>query len=622
MKPFSLRRLSYAVIVVVFVVLMSCSAFLILNLNRLSLMAEHARSEAIPKALDQHQKARIIEQMRALLDVMMTTDNLKKIDEVEAKLIFLSTHLMDRYLDPSLHTLMQHIPTETRRLASKARTIVKKNNDLLDQKKKIDAHIETLRPLIEQTQATAWSLLQKRPQRDGRMFLHYKRIETLMGTFDKMAISLGKVTLLQTSQAVENEQRHYHAMINLVLYLKPKLPSLPYQNDLVDLISYFSRSAHLFDLKKESISLSSQISGEHLALNRNLLSLQNQLTQTGIDLAKRITDSLEYQAREGFLASMMVFLILGALFFLIAFILLYGIIKPMTRASHVLRNLHDCDPQSDLIHSDLVEMESINQGVIQLAAAVQATELANARLLTMAQLQSTFTATVSHELRTPLTSIRGFLHIIQKDLKTILRDIPSSKPASRILSNVKIIETESERLSLLINDVLDMTSLSSGRMVWRDEETHPAEVIRYTLAAMKGQKLQHMHDVILEQDIQDPLPTLSVDPHRLQQVLMNLLHNAFKFTEKGRVILKCWSEHERVYFSVADTGMGIPKEDFERIFEQFEQSGSLKNKPRGTGLGLAICRQIIEHYGGTLTVASEVGTGSTFTFFIGQHHTS
>ena len=103
---------------------------------------------------------------------------------------------------------------------------------------------------------------------------------------------------------------------------------------------------------------------------------------------------------------------------------------------------------------------------------------------------------------------------------------------------------------------------------------------------------------------------------------MNLLHNAFKFTEKGRVILKCWSEHERVYFSVADTGMGIPKEDFERIFEQFEQSGSLKNKPRGTGLGLAICRQIIEHYGGTLTVASEVGTGSTFTFFIGQHPTS
>jgi signal transduction histidine kinase len=266
-----------------------------------------------------------------------------------------------------------------------------------------------------------------------------------------------------------------------------------------------------------------------------------------------------------------------------------------------------------------VEMESINQGVIQLASAMKATEDANARLLTMAQLQSTFTATVSHELRTPLTSIRGFLHIIQKDLRTILGDIPSSKPASRIMSNVEIIEAESERLSLLINDVLDMSSLSSGRMVWRDEETQPAEVIRYTLAAMKGQKLRQTN-VVLEQNIQEPLPTLRVDPHRLQQVLTNLLHNAFKFTEKGRVILKCWAENHRVYFSVADTGMGIPKEDFERIFEQFEQSGSLKNKPRGTGLGLAICRQIIEHYGGALTVDSEVGTGSTFTFFIGQSH--
>ncbi|MFM7630657.1 MAG: sensor histidine kinase [Alphaproteobacteria bacterium] len=252
-----------------------------------------------------------------------------------------------------------------------------------------------------------------------------------------------------------------------------------------------------------------------------------------------------------------------------------------------------------------------------MASAVKATEDANARLLTMAQLQSTFTATVSHELRTPLTSIRGFLHIIQKDFKMILRDMPSSKHTSRILSNVEIIQAESERLSLLINDVLDMTSLSSGRMVWRDEETQPEDVIRYTLAAMKGQRQQHTH-VMLEQEIQKPLPSLYVDPHRLQQVLMNLLHNAYKFTEKGRILLKCWAENNRVYFSVQDTGMGIPKEDFERIFEQFEQSGSLKNKPRGTGLGLAICRQIIEHYGGSFTVASDVGKGSTFTFFIGQ----
>ncbi len=618
MKTFSLRHLSYAVVVVVFIFLMVCSAFLILSLNNLSLMAEHARLEAIPKAMDQHQKARMIEQMRALLDVMLTTSDSKKIDDVEEKFVFLSTHMRDRYLDSSLQALMRHIPMETRRLASKARAIVAKNNEIFDQKQKIDTQIETLRPIMEQTQATLWSNLQGHSQRDGKSFVLYKRMETLMGTFDKMALSLSQIMILQTPQAVENEQNYYRAMANLLLYLKPRLPVLSYEKELDDLIQHFSRLDYLFDLKQENISFMAQLSKEHWGLNQNLSSLQNQLTQTGIDLAKRVTDAVEYQAREGFLASMIVFLILGALFFLIAFILLYGIVKPMTRASYVLRNLHACDPKKDLMHSDLTEMESINQGVIQLASAMKATEEANVRLITMAQLQSTFTATVSHELRTPLTSICGFLHIIQKDLKTIFRDTPSSKYTSRVVSNVEIIQAESERLSLLINDVLDMTSLSFGRMVWRDEETQPAEVIRYTLAAMKGQRLQNTH-VVLEQEIQDPLPTLRVDPHRLQQVLMNLLHNAYKFTEKGRIILKCWSENNRVYFAVQDTGMGIPKEDFDRIFEQFQQSGSLKDKPRGTGLGLAICRQIIEHYGGLLTVSSQIGKGSTFTFFIGHN---
>ena len=618
MKTFSLRHLSYAVVVVVFIFLMVCSAFLILSLNNLSLMAEHARLEAIPKAMDQHQKARMIEQMRALLDVMLTTSDSKKIDDVEEKFVFLSTHMRDRYLDSSLQALMRHIPMETRRLASKARSIVAKNNEIFDQKQKIDTQIETLRPIMEQTQAALWSNLQGNSQRDGKSFVLYKRMETLMGTFDKMALSLSQIMILQTPQAVENEQNYYRAMANLLLYLKPRLPVLSYEKELDDLIQHFSRLNYLFDLKQENISFMAQLSKEHRALNQNLSSLQNQLTQTGIDLAKRVTDAVEYQAREGFLASMIVFLILGALFFLIAFILLYGIVKPMTRASYVLRNLHACDPKKDLMHSDLTEMESINQGVIQLASAMKATEEANVRLITMAQLQSTFTATVSHELRTPLTSICGFLHIIQKDLKTIFRDTPSSKYTSRVISNVEIIQAESERLSLLINDVLDMTSLSFGRMVWRDEETQPAEVIRYTLAAMKGQQLQNTH-VVLEQEIQDPLPTLRVDPHRLQQVLMNLLHNAYKFTEKGRIILKCWSENNRVYFAVQDTGMGIPKEDFDRIFEQFQQSGSLKDKPRGTGLGLAICRQIIEHYGGLLTVSSQIGKGSTFTFFIGHN---
>ncbi len=619
MKTFSLRRLSHAVIVVVFVFLIGCSTFIILSLNSLSRMAEHARFEAIPQALDQHQKARIVEQMRALLDVMLTTGDLKKIDIVQEKLVFLSAQMTDRYLDPSLRALMLHIPTETRRLASKARTIVAKNNEIINQKQKIGEKIDRLRPLIEQTQAELWLQMKNNPhQRSDDSFRLYKRMETLMSTFDKMAISLTQLMILANPRAIEIEQSHYRAMTDLLLYLKPKLPPLSYQKDLDILIEHLGGVVYLFDLKQENISFLVQLSKEHRALNQNLSSLQTQLTQTGVDLAKRVTDSLEYQAREGFLASMVIFFILAALFCLIALTLLYGIVKPMGRASYVLRNLNTFNPQQDLMHSDLTEIESINQGVIQLASALKTTEEANERLVTMAQLQSTFTATVSHELRTPLTSIRGFVHIIQKDLKNILGEVKPSKYTSRIASNLGVIQAESERLSLLINDVLDMTSLSSGRMAWRDEETQPAEVIRYTLAAMNGQKLQHPH-IVLDQEIEELLPMIIVDPHRLQQVLMNLLHNAYKFTEQGRIVLRCWAEKQRVYFSVQDTGMGIPKEDFSRIFEQFQQSGSLRDKPRGTGLGLAICRQIVEHYGGTLTVSSNVGQGSTFTFFIGQN---
>jgi hypothetical protein len=259
-KTFSLRRLSYAVVVVVFVFLMLCSAFLILSLNNLSLMAEHARLEAIPKALDRHQKARIIEQMRAFLDVMLTTRDLKKIDDVEEKFVFLSTHMRDRYLDSSLQALMRHIPMEARRLASKARTIVAKNNEIVYQKQKVDTKIETLRPLVEQTQATLWLNLRASSQRDRDSFILYKRMETLMGTFDKMALSLSQIMILRTPQAVENEQSHYRAMANLLLYLKPRLPVLSYQKELDDLIQHFSRLDYLFDLKQENIFIRYYIS--------------------------------------------------------------------------------------------------------------------------------------------------------------------------------------------------------------------------------------------------------------------------------------------------------------------------------------------------------------------------
>jgi signal transduction histidine kinase len=160
--------------------------------------------------------------------------------------------------------------------------------------------------------------------------------------------------------------------------------------------------------------------------------------------------------------------------------------------------------------------------------------------------------------------------------------------------------------------------MESGAALWRNTPTDYAEIIRQSAAAMEGELSLKPH-ITLSTHIPPALPRLNLDAHRLQQVLLNLLHNAIKFTETGTITLKTWIEGDRLYTSVTDTGMGIPDKDFERIFEKFEQASNtntLTDKPSGTGLGLAICKQIIEHYGGQILVESRLHQGSTFRFFL------
>jgi signal transduction histidine kinase len=164
--------------------------------------------------------------------------------------------------------------------------------------------------------------------------------------------------------------------------------------------------------------------------------------------------------------------------------------------------------------------------------------------------------------------------------------------------------------------VLDVAAIESGRMVWRDQPVDVAEIVEYTRKAISGEfSLKSEVDFAVE--VNGPLPTLHLDPHRLQQVLLNLLNNAAKFTTAGEVRLVVGFAQGSVNFAVVDTGPGISPKDRERIFEKFHQGGQaqdLTGKPRGTGLGLAISRQIVEHYGGRLMVMSSVGKGSIFSF--------
>ncbi|MEO8676448.1 MAG: ATP-binding protein, partial [Casimicrobiaceae bacterium] len=245
-----------------------------------------------------------------------------------------------------------------------------------------------------------------------------------------------------------------------------------------------------------------------------------------------------------------------------------------------------------------------------LMAATTELRAANERLKELDRLKDDFVSTVTHELRTPLTSIRAF--------SEILRDNPDLDAAER-QKFLGIIIQESERLTRLINQVLDLAKLESGRAEWRVSRVDLPPVIDESIAAT-GQ-LFRSRGVALETRLANGVPPVRADRDRLLQVLINLLSNAAKFAppENGRVVVVLAAGDGLVRVSVADNGPGVRALDQKMIFEKFRQAGdTMTEKPKGTGLGLPISRQIIEHFGGRLRVQSAPGEGATFVFELPQ----
>lgn len=244
---------------------------------------------------------------------------------------------------------------------------------------------------------------------------------------------------------------------------------------------------------------------------------------------------------------------------------------------------------------------------------------ANRRLQELDKMKSDFISTVSHELRTPLTSILGFSKIIKKRLEEVIfpqinTDDKKVERASRQVSdNVKIIIMEGERLTKLINDVLDIAKMEAGKVEWNMEPLSVAEVIERATSSTTA--LFEQTGLRLIKDIEAGLPEIQGDHDRLIQTVINLISNAVKFTGEGSVTCRVRKKGGMVTVSVIDTGMGIAREDQEKIFEKFKQVGdTLTDKPKGTGLGLPISKQIVEHHGGRIWVESELGKGSIFSF--------
>ncbi len=228
----------------------------------------------------------------------------------------------------------------------------------------------------------------------------------------------------------------------------------------------------------------------------------------------------------------------------------------------------------------------------------------NERLQELDRLKDEFISTVTHELRTPLTSIRAFSEILLSN--------PDMEPAQRS-EFLGIVVKESERLTRLINEVLDLAKLDSGRVDWRMEQIDLQALLQDALNATR--QLFHDRQVTLQESLGDGPVIVSGDYDRLTQVVINLLSNAVKFSpeSEGCVTIRLLDGDDNVRVEVEDNGAGIPKDQQLLIFEKFHQvSDRRAGKPKGTGLGLAISERIIERHGGRIWVESEPGHGATF----------
>ncbi|MEM1255394.1 MAG: response regulator [Cyanobacteria bacterium P01_H01_bin.21] len=233
------------------------------------------------------------------------------------------------------------------------------------------------------------------------------------------------------------------------------------------------------------------------------------------------------------------------------------------------------------------------------------------------QMKTDFISTVSHELRTPLTSVLGFAKLIQKKLEEVVlpgvtvQSKKTERAVRQVRENLGIIVAEGERLTSLINDVLDISKIEAGKIDWNIQPTSVAEVVERAISATSV--LAQTNSLELLCQVDSGLPEVMCDRNRLIQVLINLISNAIKFSTHGSVVCRAYHQGNEVILSIIDTGIGLAPEDLERVFEKFTQVGKvMTDKPSGTGLGLPICKQIIEYHNGRIWADSVLGQGSTF----------
>ena len=255
--------------------------------------------------------------------------------------------------------------------------------------------------------------------------------------------------------------------------------------------------------------------------------------------------------------------------------------------------------------SRTADLEQANQRLEQLN---QALAEANEQVGEATRHKSEFLSRMSHDLRTPMNAILGYTRILLRRGRGVLDE--------RQFHNLENIQTSADNLLRLINEILDLSRIEAGRIEIKPEPVDLDLLVRECITSVAPLARP---EVELSQDV-GRIPRINTDADRIRGVVMNLLGNAVKFTERGRITVSLEPADGGVRLAVADTGVGIPPEDLPHIFEEFRQVERQVGEQReGTGLGLAIAARSVEMLGGTITVESQVGQGTTFTVSIGDY---
>lgn len=278
----------------------------------------------------------------------------------------------------------------------------------------------------------------------------------------------------------------------------------------------------------------------------------------------------------------------------LSYFLSWRIIRPLTRMERITQEFAAGDWSVRVSPSEIPELHQLGHSFNRMASELERVE----------QQRRDLVSDLSHELRTPLTILRGYLEALNDE------KLPAA-PAT-----YERLIRETQRLQRLVEDLQELSKLEAGYLPIQRQTLDLHPLIQQVTQHFKEQQLDTESPQLVI-NISPKLPMVDADPTRTEQILVNLLGNAFQYTEIGQITIKAWSQGHQVWLAVQDTGIGIATTDLPHVFERFWRADRSRSRGSGgTGIGLAICKRLVELQGGEISVDSQINQGSTFQFWL------